>query len=226
MKLDDFLLGIVQVFGDGVAQVQAALPHVTAIERLQALAMRRQKEPDKPVDYFVRPAAVKAGHPKLGRGVRDQGKFAAREEDRPGAAHDLAEGVEQRFEQVHRAAGGLFVGQLGRCKNLQILGHEPGAEQRARKPLNRLAVAAGDLRHLGNATAQVLERGDVLLVRRDDLGGLIVCHHAQVLKMADDVNGGQFVEREEGGLIELVSGAALEIAAHRGQQTPGDQRVG
>src|SRR2546427_4692510 len=51
----------------------------------------RSKQADEPIHHFVGAAAVKAGHPELRRSVRDEGKLAARKEDRPSAADYFAE---------------------------------------------------------------------------------------------------------------------------------------
>ena len=185
--------------------------------------MRQHKHADESVDHLLRPAAVKAGHPELRRGVGDERKFGAREKDRPGAADDLAEGIEQRFQQVHCAAGRSFVGKLRRRKNLQILRHQPGAEQTTRQPSDRVRVAVRDLRHFRNAPAKLPERGDVLVVCSDDFGGLLLGEDAQVLKTTDDVERRQFVASKQGGIVQRLPPTTLRVAHDGSEQSARDQ---
>ena len=91
---------------------------------------------------------------------------------------------------------------------------------------DRIPVSAGDLGHFGDAPAQLPERRDVLVVRRDDFGGLLVRDEAGVLKMADQIEGWQLVEGEQRAVVQPFCPATLRITHDRGQQPARNERMG
>jgi hypothetical protein len=122
VQTSEFILDVLEILGDGIADVNAGAGRKATVEALQAFLVRTAVETDEAIGDFVGTIAVEASHPELGGGVGQEGNLPAGIEDGPSAADNTAERFEEGFEEIHRAIRGFFIGELRWYENLQVFG--------------------------------------------------------------------------------------------------------
>ena len=129
MELSKSIVGLLEVFGNGVLNSEAAFGDMPSIQDEEALLFLVVEEPPECLDHILGAIVVKTRGPKLGGRIRREVEFGPRKKRSPCSAGDLAKVFGKYFDEVDGSLAGFLVGPIGGNEDFEKFNEKAGAKK-------------------------------------------------------------------------------------------------